>query len=142
MAGDISEYRCFAPLAFWKWMSSCRDGMMASHNISVSFSKGLTNASQNSMTSKNLLKAKLFRPESTFFWTKRRREFLGVEAQVLVLITETFIFCYISRKENTKTQKKRNQWYWTSHSVWKAQKKSHSTERAKRATFTFWVDKS
>ena len=28
------------------------------------------------------------------------------------------------------------------HGVWKAQKKSHSTLRAKRATFTFWVDKS
>ena len=35
---------------------------------------------------------------------------------------------------------------WTSnknvHSVWKSHKKSHSTLRAKRATFTFWVDKS
>ena len=29
-----------------------------------------------------------------------------------------------------------------SHSVWKSQKKSHSTLRAKRATFTFLVDKS
>ena len=28
------------------------------------------------------------------------------------------------------------------HSVWKSQNKSHSTLRAKRATFTFWVDKS
>ena len=28
-----------------------------------------------------------------------------------------------------------------SHGVWKSQKKSHSTLRAKRATFTFWVDK-
>ena len=28
------------------------------------------------------------------------------------------------------------------HSVWKSQKKSHSTLRAKRATFTFWVAKS
>ena len=28
------------------------------------------------------------------------------------------------------------------HSVWKSQKKSHSTLRAKRATFTFWMDKS
>ena len=28
------------------------------------------------------------------------------------------------------------------HGVWKSQKKSHSTMRAKRATFTFWVDKS
>ena len=28
------------------------------------------------------------------------------------------------------------------HSVWKSPKKSHSTLRAKRTTFTFWVDKS
>ena len=28
------------------------------------------------------------------------------------------------------------------HAVWKSQKKSHSTLGAKRATFTFWVDKS
>ena len=28
------------------------------------------------------------------------------------------------------------------HSVWKSNKKSHSTLRAKRVTFTFWVDKS
>ena len=28
------------------------------------------------------------------------------------------------------------------HVVWKSQKKSHSTLRSKRATFTFWVDKS
>ena len=28
------------------------------------------------------------------------------------------------------------------HGVWKSQKKSHSTLRAKRATFTFWKDKS
>ena len=29
-----------------------------------------------------------------------------------------------------------------SHGVWKSQKKSHSTLRAKRATFTFWMDES
>ena len=28
------------------------------------------------------------------------------------------------------------------HGVWQSQKKSHSTLRAKRATFTFWGDKS
>ena len=28
------------------------------------------------------------------------------------------------------------------HGVWKSQKRSHSTLRAKRATFTFWLDKS
>ena len=32
--------------------------------------------------------------------------------------------------------------YLPPHSVWKSQKKSHSTLRAQRATFTFWVDKS
>ena len=31
---------------------------------------------------------------------------------------------------------------WSLHGVWKSQKKSHSTLRVKRATFTFWVDKS
>ena len=29
-----------------------------------------------------------------------------------------------------------------SHVVWKSQKRSHSTFRAKRSTFTFWVDQS
>ena len=32
-------------------------------------------------------------------------------------------------------------WESTCHGVWKSQKKSHSTLRAKRATFTFWVEK-
>ena len=31
---------------------------------------------------------------------------------------------------------------YKNHSVWKSQKKSNSILRAKRATFTFWVDKS
>ena len=35
----------------------------------------------------------------------------------------------------------RSQWHFN-HGVWKSQKKSHSTLRAKRATFTFRVDKS
>ena len=30
----------------------------------------------------------------------------------------------------------------TCHGVWKSQKKSHSSLRAKRAKFTFWVDKN
>ena len=37
------------------------------------------------------------------------------------------------------------QWFTSilqSHSVWKSQEKYHSTLQAKRATFTFWVDKS
>ena len=40
----------------------------------------------------------------------------------------------------TKIEKKSNQSPPIVHSVWKSQKKSHSTLRAKRATFTFWVD--
>ena len=32
--------------------------------------------------------------------------------------------------------------YCSTHSVWKSHKKSHSTIQEKRATFTFWVDKS
>ena len=33
-------------------------------------------------------------------------------------------------------------WSLQSHGVWKSQEKSHSKLRAKRATFSFWVDKS
>ena len=33
-------------------------------------------------------------------------------------------------------------YYVAGHGVWKSQKKSYSTLRAKRATFTFWLDKS
>mgnify|MGYP006863759151 FL=1 len=33
-------------------------------------------------------------------------------------------------------------YFFAFHSVWKSQKKYHLTLRAKRATFTFWVDKS
>ena len=36
----------------------------------------------------------------------------------------------------------RASYFGNPHNVWKSQKKSHSTLRAKRATFTFWVDKS
>ena len=45
-------------------------------------------------------------------------------------------------------QKNQNSWHTKSvflsptHSVWKLQKKSHSTLRAKRATFLLWVDKN
>ena len=38
--------------------------------------------------------------------------------------------------------RKKYMFYGHSHSVWKSQKKSYSILRAKRATFTFWVDKS
>ena len=43
----------------------------------------------------------------------------------------------LGQKHQQKDQK-----YVSLHGVWKSQKKSHSTWRAKRATFTFWVDKS
>ena len=45
----------------------------------------------------------------------------------------TIIDIYVSNETFRATLK---------HCVWKSQKKSHSTLRAKRATFTFWVDKS
>ena len=41
-----------------------------------------------------------------------------------------------------KVQLKVNCKFQFIHSVWKSTKKSHSTLRAKRATFIFWVDKS
>ena len=36
----------------------------------------------------------------------------------------------------------KSEFFVNSHGIWKSQKTSHSTLRAKRATFTFWVDKS
>ena len=49
-------------------------------------------------------------------------------------------------KENTKLKRKRffvqRIFILLLHGVWKSQKMSHSTLRAKRATFTFWMDKS
>ena len=42
-----------------------------------------------------------------------------------------------SKKVNISSLKKLN-----NHGVWNSQKKSHSTLGARRATFTFWVDKS
>ena len=48
-------------------------------------------------------------------------------------------------KENTKLKRKRffvqRIFILLLHGVWKSQKMSHSTLRAKRATFTFWVHK-
>ena len=41
-----------------------------------------------------------------------------------------------------RTKKKKSSFLLRNHGVWKSQEKSHSTLRAKRATFTFWVDKS
>ena len=46
---------------------------------------------------------------------------------------------------NTQTKKTWHYWLCSKlliHSVWKSQKKSHSTLRAKRATFSIWMDKS
>ena len=48
------------------------------------------------------------------------------------------IFVALSRRGKMKLSELFSNLY---HGVWKSQKKSHSTLRAKRATFTFWVDK-
>ena len=37
---------------------------------------------------------------------------------------------------------KKSSIFVSNHNIWKLQKKSHSTLKAKRAMFTFWVDKS
>ena len=50
-----------------------------------------------------------------------------------------FFLCQrFSTQKTTRRQKYKNKY----HSVIKSQKNSHSTLRAKRDTFTFWVDKS
>ena len=46
--------------------------------------------------------------------------------------------CSIKSSEKEEKAALNEIWH---HSVWKSQKKSHSTLRAKGATFTFWVDK-
>ena len=49
-----------------------------------------------------------------------------------------FDLCKTHGKPDYDTSAERKQL----HSVWKSQKKSHSTLRVKRASFTFWMDKS
>ena len=55
-------------------------------------------------------------------------------------IMQTFLLMY---EWKTLVGVRKLRFYLITHNygVWKSQKKSHSTLRAKRATFTFWVDK-
>ena len=68
----------------------------------------------------------LFLLHSSLCWRSSNTYFLG---SIFVVST-----CF--RHGNWQSK------YRTWHGVWKSQKKSHSILRAKRATFTFWVDKS
>ena len=47
---------------------------------------------------------------------------------------------YVLSWKNTTTSSCISVIFEASHGVWKSQKKSHYTLRAKRATFTFWMD--
>ena len=51
-------------------------------------------------------------------------------------------FCQKLFRITKQQSEEKSMGFARAHSVWKSQKKSHSTLRAKRATFTFWVDKS
>ena len=53
-----------------------------------------------------------------------------------IILPKCFYTCSAFLGDNTRIELE------SGHSVWKSQKKSHSTLRAKRATFTFLVDKS
>ena len=54
----------------------------------------------------------------------------------------TFLDAYKRYATASKVaQHKKDKESLLTHGVWKSQKKSHSTLRAKRATFTFYVDK-
>ena len=57
-------------------------------------------------------------------------ELLRFTSQRLKISPKSLIWSFISS------------FFGMQHGVWKSQKKYHSTLRAKRATFTFWVDKS
>ena len=52
-------------------------------------------------------------------------------------------YIYMWKYSSTHRYVSRHKFYLnSSHSVWKSQKKSHSTLRVKRAMLTFWRDKS
>ena len=52
------------------------------------------------------------------------------------------LYMYSAEKWASWKQAKNKAKMHSGHGVWKLQKKSHSTLRAKRVTFTFWVDNS
>ena len=64
-----------------------------------------------------------------------------MKLSILIIIAHNFKIKFASQKKynwQSGITKRNNA---ISHGVWKAQKKSHSTLRAKRATFTLQVDK-
>ena len=84
-----------------------------------------------------------------FFFPSKRRE-IRVKCIAVVLATGYWSLQCIYNRNVVKRKKKTflidvlnfAVRIKDEHGVWKSQKKSHSTLRAKRATFTFWVDKS
>ena len=64
-------------------------------------------------------------------------EALSLLPTIVLMIKTTLLLTLFTVKNRNTLPEKKNR----SHGVWKSQKKSHSTLRAKRATFTFWVDK-
>ena len=74
---------------------------------------------------------------------KRRRDFENRTLSTLVNIPKMGrIFSKLSAKNNQNTEQTFGVFIYLWHSVWKSPKKSQLTLRAKRATITFWVDKS
>ena len=79
--------------------------------------------------------------------TKKRRVPVQVMTEALIVTinlsryrTISYYKCYLS-PFNTRAKRAKSM-FDSFHGVRKSQKKSHSTLRAKRATFKFWVDKS
>ena len=75
--------------------------------------------------------------QQTMHWNEKKIAILQPNAHVLNVALSSTLFENIP-----KMSQFHRLWIYWSHGVWKSQKKSHSTLRAKRATFAFWVDKS
>ena len=56
--------------------------------------------------------------------------------------SEQVVFSMVPKAEHLHSVDFNIEIFTAPHGVWKSQKKSHSSLRAKRATFTFWMDKS
>ena len=68
----------------------------------------------------------------------RRKTILFIYPWISIMSFKLHCLAMESRFMNTNFQA----FKYLCHCVWKSQKKSHSTLRAKRALFIFWVDKS
>ena len=75
----------------------------------------------------------------SFTTTLNRRK---KERKNWTLMRFSTFFCQKLFRITKQQSEEKSMGFARAHSVWKSQKKSHSTLRAKRATFTFWVDKS